>query len=281
MVSSRVLAVLAALALVACGQSEAESPPPPREAPSMTVEIQQHRRDQVVDVVRVAVHNTGTTPLVVESYRAELPGFAGSAPVVDESRIGPGLVVTLPWAYGEISCPFDAALSASGQVRLRVREGDAGTAREVALPAADPRGLLADIGRRACALEKLAGEVDLRFGDDWTLERSPSGDVVRGTLEARLLRGPAKVVTDVRGAILYGLRAERPRQPLAELTPDDPAASIPVVAYAARCDGHTIGEIKKPYEFLVWVGEGDGEPLATTPEVGAATKKALRRVCAF
>ncbi len=56
---------------------------------------------------------------------------------------------------------------------------------------------------------------------------------------------------------------------------------IPVEAYAARCDPHTIGEIKKPYEFLVWVGAPGEEAFAVTPEVGQATKDALRLACAF
>jgi hypothetical protein len=56
---------------------------------------------------------------------------------------------------------------------------------------------------------------------------------------------------------------------------------VPVVAYAARCDPHTIGEIKKPYEFLVWVSGADGEELALTPEVSDRDKAALQRVCSF
>ena len=92
-------------------------------------------------------------------------------------------------------------------------------------------------------------------------------------------------MTDVAGAIMYGLRYDdsagaRP-SPLAALTPAEPEASIPVVAYAARCDGHTIGEIKKPYDFLVWLAASGEEPFAVTPAVGDATKKALRQVCAF
>ena len=41
-----------------------------------------------------------------------------------------------------------------------------------------------------------------------------------------------------------------------------------MVAYSQRCTGHTIGEIKKPYEFLVWVSTPNGEDLAVTPTVG-------------
>jgi hypothetical protein len=57
--------------------------------------------------------------------------------------------------------------------------------------------------------------------------------------------------------------------------------SIPVLAYAGRCTGHVIGEIKQPYGFLVWVGRPGAEPVGVTPAIGQPTKDALRLVCAF
>jgi hypothetical protein len=54
-----------------------------------------------------------------------------------------------------------------------------------------------------------------------------------------------------------------------------------VLAYAGRCTGHVIGEIKQPYAFLVWVGRPGEEPVAVTPAIGQPTKDALRLVCAF
>ena len=84
------------------------------------------------------------------------------------------------------------------------------------------------------------------------------------------------------GAILYGLRPDGGApDPLASLTAARPTATVPVVVFAARCDPHTIGEIKKPYEFLVWVTTPDGEEIAITPEVGQPTKDALKGVCSF
>jgi hypothetical protein len=54
-----------------------------------------------------------------------------------------------------------------------------------------------------------------------------------------------------------------------------------VVAYTARCSGHAIGEIKQPYEFLVWVSTPGGGELAVTLTVAERTKLALRQICAF
>ena len=54
-----------------------------------------------------------------------------------------------------------------------------------------------------------------------------------------------------------------------------------MVAYTARCSGHAIGEIKQPYEFLVWVSTPGGGELAVTLTVAERTKLALRQICAF
>jgi hypothetical protein len=156
----------------------------------------------------------------------------------------------------------------------------------VRLAADDEAGLLRAIAVRACRVEQVSREVELAFGPDWRLERGDGGqDSLHGTLEARLLVDEPRDVTQVAGAIMYGLQPDDSAgpvpDPLAELTPADPTGSIPVRAYAARCDGHTIGEIKKPYEFLVWVAVPGEEPFAVTPQVGDATKVALRKVCAF
>ncbi len=69
--------------------------------------------------------------------------------------------------------------------------------------------------------------------------------------------------------------------PLAALSTERREVSIPVLAYAGRCTGHVIGEIKQPYAFLVWVGRPGEEPVAVTPAIGQPTKDALRLVCAF
>ena len=148
------------------------------------------------------------------------------------------------------------------------------------LAAADPDALMQRIADRSCDVERVLREVDLSFGEKWRVEQGRAGVMLHGTLRARLRVDAPRDVTEVRGAIMYGLRPDESsgavRDPLAALSAERPSASIPVVAYAARCDAHTIGEIKKPYEFLVWIARPGEEPLAVTPTVNEATKKALR-----
>ena len=125
-------------------------------------------------------------------------------------------------------------------MRLTVRAGADGAPQRVRLAADDEAGLLRAIAVRACRVEQVTREVDLRFGPDWRLERSGGVESLHGTLEARLLVDEPREVTQVAGAIMYGLRpdesAGRVADPLAALTPAEPTASIPVQAYAARCD---------------------------------------------
>ncbi|HET7689989.1 MAG TPA: hypothetical protein VFK41_06410, partial [Nocardioidaceae bacterium] len=170
-------------------------------------------------------------------------------------------------------------------VTLRVGPSAQGGVDTVRVAGRDPSGLLQRIATRACAVQDVARQVELAFADRWRLERTADGTLAHGRLRARLVAGPARDITQVAGAIMYGLRADEGGgdvpDPLAALTPEQPEASVPVVVWAARCDAHTKGEIKKPYEFLVWVRGPDGEELAVTPGVGEPTRLALRHVCAF
>jgi len=273
-------------ALTGCaGGAGAESPQTP-PAPPLAAEIVQLRRDQVLQRVEVALENRGPAVVMVESLLVHIPGFAAGGPVPKDSRIPPTHVVNLPWPYGTVRCGETSSPTVGpATVTLRVHTATDPTSRPVRLVAADPDGLLQSIADRTCTVERLRREIDLRWGDRWRLEQTPDGEVVRGTLEARLLSPEPKAITDMAGAIMYGMRPDTSAgpapDPLAELTPQRPRASIPVEAYASRCDGHTIGEIKKPYEFLVWVSSPGAEPVALTPDVGQPTKDALRKVCAF
>lgn len=287
----RVTAAVAVLAgLTACADGSASQPTgsEPEQtssstAPSLTAEVVQLRRDQVLQRVEVAVRNTGETRLVVESVRLEVPGFRIPGPLPKDSPVFAGGVVNLPVPYDGVDCPATGAPEIGrATVTLRVRpDNDPAATRTAALVAGD-RGLLQRIADRECAVERAAEQVDLGFTGRWRVEQTTDGPVAHGELRAELLDGDGLRITQVAGAILYGLRPEDGApSPLASISPDRPVARVPLVAYAARCDPHTIGEIKKPYEFLVWVSGADGEELALTPEVTDRDRAALQQVCTF
>lgn len=251
----------------------------------MTAQVVQLRRDQVLDRIEVTLANKGHRPVVVERLRVRIPGFRGGPPVPKDSPIASGIEVNLPWEYGRVSCPGGESPNVGrAVVDLRVRAGD-GETTDLQLRAPDSGGLLQRIADRTCTVRRIAREVDLRFDDEWQLDNVSGQDVLHGTLRARLLEDGALEVSEMAGAIMYGLEPDdtrgAPPAPLASLSDAGDEATIPVLAYAARCDGHVKGEIKKPFEFLVWVGAPGDEPTAVTPAVGDATKQALRQVCAF
>ena len=281
-----VVALAVALTLASCSDAPAadsSSAAPSSEQPSVTAEVAQLRRDQVLQRVSVAVKNSGPTDVVVDSVRLDADGFRLPGAIRKDSPVASGVVVYLPVPYNVVDCPAEGSPEVGQpQVTLRMHTADDPTVRTVRITAGDGDGLLGRIAARACSVEHVLRDVDLRFADRWRIEQTPDGAVAHGQLRARLVSGPARDVTQVAGAILYGLRPDDGApSPLASLTPAKPEGSVPVVVFAARCDGHTIGEIKKPYEFLVWVTTPDGEEVAVTPGVGQGTKDELRHVCAF
>jgi hypothetical protein len=270
--------------LGACADTPAEPEPP---APSLVAEIVQLRRDQVLERVEVALENVGDAEVVVTSLLVRVPGFRSGGPVAKDSQIPAQQVVNLPWTYGTVRCDDSSMPPTVGRavVVLRVSTGAGQPARRVRLVAGDPSGLMQQIADRTCTVQRVRREVGLAFDDRWRAEDTPDGVVLHGILRARLLVDEPRTVSEVAGAIMYGLRPDASAgpvaDPLADLTPGRREVAIPVETYAARCTPHTIGEIKKPYEFLVWVSAPEGEPVAVTPDVGRATKDALRQACAF
>lgn len=281
------VAVLAGLTACADGSASQPTGSEPEQtsstAPPLTAEVVQLRRDQVLQRVEVAVRNTGESRLVVESVRLEVPGFRIPGPLPKDSPVFAGGVVNLPVPYDGVDCPVTGAPEVGpATVTLRVRPDDDSAATSTSTLVAGDDGLLQRIADRECAVERAAEQVDLVFTGRWRVEQTPDGPVAHGELRAELLDGDGLRITQVAGAILYGLRPEDGApSPLASISPQQPVARVPVVAYAARCDPHTIGEIKKPYEFLVWVSGADGEELALTPEVTDRDRAALQQVCAF
>ena len=278
-----------------------DAEPPQQAEPRLRAEIVQLRRDQVLNRIEVALENTGPQRVVVRRLRVRIPGYRSGGPVAKDSPVAPGTTVNLPWEYGRVRCGSAGAPDVGAAVvHLHLRVDGASEPTRLRLEAGDPDDLLQRIATRTCTVQRVTREVELRFGDEWRLDRDGGRDVLRGTLLARLRVDQPREVSQVSGAIMYGLRADVPAEPdgsggpegagnhevevpdpLATLTPAQPTASIPVVAYAARCDGHTIGEIKTPYEFFVSVGPPGQEPVAVIPQVGEATKAALRKVCTF
>ena len=286
------LLCLAAVVVAGCGGSEASSDAAEDSraaalARSLQPEVIQLRRDQVLERIEIALTNAGREQVVIERIRVMVEGYRSPAAIPKDSLIPAGQTVNLPWPYGKVECSRDFQPRVGrARVVLRVRPETARSAVTVRLRPTDPDRLLERIADRECTVRRVTSEVDLRFADDWRPEQTDTGVELHGALLADLRVDRPREISQVAGAIMYGLRPDDSAgqdvpEPLASLTPERRQARVPVVAYAARCDPHTIGEIKKPFEFLVWVGPPGEEPVAVTPEVGQPTKDALRLACAF
>jgi hypothetical protein len=281
---SWVVAIIALGGIAGCNDDSSSAATPAAAKPSLGAEVVQLRRDVVLQRVEVTVENHGGSAVMVERIGLAVPGFEIPGPLRKDEPLPAGSVVNLPIPYDGVTCPADGPPQVGvPRVTLQVRQGDDPESQTVRVKARDADGLLERIATRACAVERVADAVDLRFDDRWRLEKTADGDVLHGTLRATLLEGGPRTISMVAGAVMYGLRPDTPTaDPLASLTPDHPEARIPVVAYTARCSGHAIGEIKQPYAFLVWVSEpGQDEDLAVNPTVDDPTKQALRQICAF
>jgi hypothetical protein len=161
-------------------------------------------------------------------------------------------------------------------------ESDPTSRREVLRPR-DPDRLLSRVAASTCQSQRLLREVELSFGPDWRLVGSGKDRYLRGRLDARLTIDQPRDVTQLRGTVIFDLLPDPPERadhpPLVHLTPDRPTASIPIRLTRARCTGHARGEVKRPYEFLVWLAPPGGEELAVTPPVSDSARVVFERVC--
>lgn len=274
------------LACVSCSQTGGSSPAPSPSLKGLAAEVDQLRSDAPLNRVEIGVVNSGSETLVVDSLHVRIAGFRSGEWLTKDSPVKPGLTVNLPWPYGTVRCGRDSAPDVGPPiVTLQVHTERDPTSRTVRLTGTDRTKVLQRIADRTCEVERVGREVDLSFGDTWRVEDKPDGAVLHGTLHARLLIDEPREVTEMRGAIMYALEPDASGgpvpSPLAALSKQGREVDIPVLAYAGRCTGHVIGEIKQPYAFLVWVARPGAEPVAVTPAISQRTKDALRQVCAF
>lgn len=269
--------------LAGCGGASGEEKSPP---PRLGAQVVQLRRDEVLGRVEIAVRNQAREQVVIDTLELQVPGYSGGGPQPKGEPLPPGQVVNLPTPYGEVRCPTAGDVSVgTPRVVLQVHTATDPTSRRVVVRPRDPQGLLHRIAAAECLTERLRHEVSLAFVGGWRATGSGADRVVHGTLRARLTVGQPRDITQLAGSVMFDLKADVPAgqvpSPLARLTPDRPEASVPVAVSLARCDGHTRGEIKKPFAFLVWLGPPGGTQLAVTPDVSDADKAAFRTVCGF
>src|SRR5215218_4245752 len=94
------LAFVSVAAATGCADSDAGADA--TDGPTLSAEIVQLRRDQVLERVEVSLHNTSGEPVTVDRLRIDMPGFRAMPGVPKDSPIAAGLTVNLPWTYGDV-----------------------------------------------------------------------------------------------------------------------------------------------------------------------------------
>lgn len=228
----------------------------------------------------------GPEPLVLHTLRLLAPGFAPLAPTgTDEIAFRPAERWSLPVPYGEVDCDTDgdggpyeaeATLSVAGGAVVTVR-----------VPLESPEQLMERIHRDECAARLLARQVSL----DLRVTGAATGSGEDALLPAELLvtrrDTEAEVtVTEVQGSVLYAIAGSPAGALPAALAPGAAKAGVVLTVRAATCNGHDIGESKKPYVFPVFVRVGDApEPQYAEITVDDAARDALyaflRQACSL
>ncbi len=269
-----------ALLVTGCGGSDPAPQPPPRSAPELSAELVQLRRDEVLQRVEVGITNHAKVPVEIQTIDLRVPGYSGGGPQAKDEPLPPGQAVNLPTPYGEVTCPDTGDVQVGEPtVVVQVRRVSDPTSYTVELTPTDPRNLVRGIATSTCLTQRLTRAVALSFGP-W--RRSGSGDatVLHGILHARLTADTPYDVTQLAGTVIFDLLPGDPSaSPLAHLTPAARRADIPVRLRQSRCDGHAVGEVKKPYAFLVWLGPPGGEQRAVNPPVADRDAAAFEAVC--
>ena len=160
--------------LAGCDKDDTSSSAAPAAAkPSLGAEVVQLRRDVRPAAGRGDGREPGDSEVMVERIRLAIPGFAIPGPLRKDEPLSAGTEVNLPVPYDGVRCPADGPPQIGpARVTMQVRQGDDPTSRTVRVKARDADGLLDRIATRACAVERVADEVDLRFADRWRLEHT-------------------------------------------------------------------------------------------------------------
>lgn len=252
--------------------------PPDGPTVRLHATAEQWRTDEVKRQLAIALHNDTGVPVWISRVDPVLPSFQG-ARGVDTNTLLPAsqLRVDIPVPFGTGSCLPTAAAS---HVVVTVRPEGATRWQRVTVPLPNPNPLLDKLLAIDCATQRVQQSVTLKFGP-WR-DLGPGG--VQGTLviDRTAAATGAVQVREVDGNVMY-MFAFTKATPLATVTAAAAHAEVPFMTNPQRCDLHAFAEIKKPYEFPVWVSLDGAEPLTTTVPVDdddrAALDKMLRRIC--
>ena len=256
------LAVALALAASAVGlvltrpapESEALPAPTPAVAAGLTATLELPRLVREPRTVRILVRNHGADPVDVREVELLTGSFEATGPVAKEVTIPPGGARGLAVTYGAGRCGGEAAppaAPATARLALALPEG---RTRQVRLALPHPDDGLTLLLHTDCATQVVARAADVRL-TGWA--ELPDGRL-RGVLRVERRAGDQRLeIRDLVGSVLFTLAVEPAEPtPIGVLPAGLDRLEVPVVADAARCSGHAVGEAKQRFLFRTWVSVG-------------------------
>lgn len=256
------LAVAAAVILFAPDRTEAPGTPPstsaaPDAAPAMRVQAIVYRTDEAVGGrFRVKITNTGDERFEVLGVRLQSGGFEPVPLTTDPVRYAPGERTDIVTPYGKVRCAEGATADPAFAV-MDVRVD--GAVQRYEMPMESIYDALDKLHRRECQAASIVDAVSVALADPLT-PANVEGELVvptRIVFERRSGQEPL-VVSDVRGSVMYRLLA--PELPVT-MAASDQSVEVSLTIVVARCDGHALGETKKPFAFPLRMRLGDAEEI--------------------
>jgi hypothetical protein len=211
----------------------------------------QVRTDEAVgSQFQTQVVNAGDEEFTVVAVRLVSPGFERLPFEPRSTRFVPGQTTDLTTPYGQVACDADLAGSAAG---LRV-QASGGATEEVTVPFAST-DVLERIHGRECAAQAFAAAFDMHLGE---MTVTSDGEAMGTTLVIERRDGDDPVVVeDTRGSVLIspGFTDTAGR----ELAAAEQALEMPYQFTVRSCMPHLLADVKKPFDFTVYLRIGDTE----------------------
>lgn len=263
-----VVALVAAAGVILLAPDRTEAPRTEAPPPMLAQAIVYRTDDAVGGRFRVKITNTGDQAFEVLGVRLQSQGFEPAPMTTDPVRYSPGERTDIVAPHGEVRCDDGAAADPAFAVMdVRIEGGEV---QRHEVPLESIYDALDKLHTRGCHVAAIAEAVDVTLADPLAPE-DVDGELVVGTrivFERREGELPI-VVSDARGSVMYRLLT--PELPVT-MAPHDQSLEVPVTIQVARCDGHALGETKKPFVFPLQVQIGDEEeigydiPLTTTQQ---------------
>lgn len=236
---------------------------------SLTAVAVQTRPDQAAgDRFQAKVTNRSDVPLTVLSVQLQAAGFAPQPPDAKDVEFAPGSTYDLQTALGAVDC----ATAEPGPLVLAVRVRAQQQEFDMQVPLASDDGTMQRVHTRGCAQQALLREVGVELLPG--LRRRPDRQDLTGVLRlTRRAAAGAVRVSEIRGSVVYDLAA--PSLPTV-LPKGAGHLDIPLRITPATCEGHAIGESKKPFVFLLFVELDGQEALGTLVPVDDRQRQDLQ-----